>query len=149
MHANLLLALRAGGLAAGQADHACSLQDRVWWRREVLLLPDQTAWASPLLPLGLQVGWALRRTWWAQRSSCAAMAGKLAGMQNRGECCAGTAGIAGTAIHTPRSSAAPPSHSDYVTGAKIAVDGGGAVLPMLAGQNPEAYKPQADEGLSD
>lgn len=39
--------------------------------------------------------------------------------------------------------------SDYVTGAEIAVDGGGAALPMLAGQNPEAYKPQAYEGLSD
>jgi NAD(P)-dependent dehydrogenase (short-subunit alcohol dehydrogenase family) len=31
--------------------------------------------------------------------------------------------------------------SDYVTGAEIAVDGGGAALPMLAGQDPEAYKP--------
>ncbi|PSC68695.1 2-deoxy-D-gluconate 3-dehydrogenase [Micractinium conductrix] len=30
--------------------------------------------------------------------------------------------------------------SDYVTGAEIAVDGGGAVLPMLAAQNPDAYK---------
>lgn len=42
-----------------------------------------------------------------------------------------------------------PCCSDYVTGAEIAVDGGGAALPMLAGQNPEAYKPQAYEGLSD
>ncbi|EFN59245.1 hypothetical protein CHLNCDRAFT_50121 [Chlorella variabilis] len=33
--------------------------------------------------------------------------------------------------------------SDYVTGAEILVDGGGAALPMLAGQDPEAYKPGA------
>lgn len=31
--------------------------------------------------------------------------------------------------------------SDYVTGAEIAVDGGGAALPMLSAQDPEAYKP--------
>jgi NAD(P)-dependent dehydrogenase (short-subunit alcohol dehydrogenase family) len=31
--------------------------------------------------------------------------------------------------------------SDYVTGAEIAVDGGGAALPMLAEQNPECYNP--------
>lgn len=32
--------------------------------------------------------------------------------------------------------------SDYVTGAEISVDGGGAVLPMLAAQDPQAYKPK-------
>jgi NAD(P)-dependent dehydrogenase (short-subunit alcohol dehydrogenase family) len=31
--------------------------------------------------------------------------------------------------------------SDYVTGAEIAVDGGGAALPMLAEQNTECYNP--------
>lgn len=30
--------------------------------------------------------------------------------------------------------------SDYVTGAEILVDGGGAALPMLAAQDPDAYK---------
>ena len=31
--------------------------------------------------------------------------------------------------------------SDYVTGAEVLVDGGGASLPMLANQDPDAYKP--------
>eukprot|EP00887_Chlorella_sp_A99_P006831 scaffold2.g6831.t1 len=31
--------------------------------------------------------------------------------------------------------------SDYITGAEIAVDGGGAILPMLANQNPDSYLP--------
>lgn len=30
--------------------------------------------------------------------------------------------------------------SDYVTGAELLVDGGGAALPMLANQDPDAYK---------
>lgn len=30
--------------------------------------------------------------------------------------------------------------SDYVTGAELLVDGGGAALPMLAAQDPDAYK---------
>lgn len=96
-----------------------------------------------------QASWALRRTWWAQRSSCADMPGELAGRQNQHYRWMGREACQGCRQCIAAGSTTLPSCSDYVTGTEIAVDGGGAALPMLAVLIPEAYKPQAYEGRSD